>query len=184
MDDVLREAGRIDVLVNNAGAIYPNTPLLENTMDEDLFDCLQTHVRGPFLMMKKVIPVMRKQNSGVIVNIASKSAVYAVPGLAAYSASKAALVVLTQAAAKELRETDVLCVAVCPAGMNTYAREKAYGREDAQRQMDPQRVADVVTRIVTIRPIEIRRRWQYVGGDCIIVRKDSLEVEKMRDDRV
>ena len=182
--DVLHEAGgRIDVLVNNAGVIYPSTPL-ETTMDEDLIDCLQTHVHGPFFMMKQVIPVMKAQKSGVIVNVASKSGVYTTPGLAAYSASKAALIALTQATAKELRETNILCVAVCPAAMNTYLRAKAFGREAAPLSMNPQRVADLVTTIANLRSTHgFEPSMELAGGDCIIVRKDKLEIETMRDDR-
>src|SRR2546428_7090562 len=101
---ILAETGRIDVLINNAGLVQPPLPL-ERTSDETLLNIFQTNVYGPFYTMRSVIPAMVKRNKGIIVNIASKSAIYPVPKLAVYSASKSALVNLTQAVAKELRNT-------------------------------------------------------------------------------
>src|SRR2546425_9959971 len=110
---VLSESGRIDVLINNAGFVQ-SLSSLEQTSDESLLNAFQTNVYGPFYTMRSVIPSMVKRNEGMIINIASKSAIYPVPKLAIYSASKSALVSLTQAVAKELRDTRVVCLAVCP----------------------------------------------------------------------
>lgn len=175
--DILAKNGRIDALVNNAGYSQP-TSLLENTPDEDLLNCFQTNIFGPFFMMRAIVPIMTRQKSGTIVNICSKSAVFPVPRLAAYSSSKAALLSLTQAAAKELRNTNILCVAICPAGMNTKMRASVYGSEDATKQQSPQRVADFVSEIITKGTL----RGEAIGqGSCVLIRKDEVTVVEMQD---
>ncbi len=108
MDEMVARFGRLDVLVNNAG--YANAPTpISGTSEEVARRCFGTNVLGPFSLMRRALPVMLAQpEGGVVVNIASRAALAPVPGLAAYSASKTALVSLTLAAAKEVDETRVL----------------------------------------------------------------------------
>ena len=176
-DHVLAETGRIDMLINNAGFVQSLGPL-DHTSDDTLLNAFQTNVYGPFYAMRSVIPAMVKRNKGVIVNIASKSAIYPVPKLAVYSASKSALVTLTQAVAKELRSTNVLCLAVCPAGMHTAMRAAVYGEENAKEQQSIQRVANIVCEIATKRTASTMPISQ---GSCIIIRKDHVEIREMQD---
>jgi NAD(P)-dependent dehydrogenase (short-subunit alcohol dehydrogenase family) len=169
--------GRIDVVVNNAGYVQPLAPL-SRTSERVLQNAFQTNTFGPFFVMKTVIPIMRRQSQGMIVNIASKAAIYTVPNLGVYSASKAALVSLTEAAAKELSNTNVLCVTVCPSGMRTGMRAAVYGSENANAQQSPQRVATFVGEIInsrTVNGIPINH------GACVIVRKDKVEIREMQD---
>lgn len=164
---ILRLWGRIDVLVNNAGHIGPLSDV-DRIPDSTLLNSFETNVFGPFYLMREVIPVMRGQESGgVIINVSSKAALKPVPGLGVYSASKAALRALTAAAAKELGEQHkVLCVTVCPSGMNTRMRSYVYGREDAGRQQSPRNVAKVIG--------EIARRNQPVKqGQTVLVTKEK-----------
>ena len=174
---VFAEFGRIDVVVNNAGYIQPLAPM-SRTSDEALLNAFQTNAYGPFFVMRSVIPIMSRQGGGIIVNIASKAAIYTVPKLGVYSASKAALVSLTEAAAKELRNTEVLCIAVCPSGMRTRMRAAVYGRGDARAQQSPRRVADLVSEIIhsrTVNGIPLNQ------GACVIIRKDKIAVREMHD---
>ena len=175
--DVLAETGRIDVLINNAGFVQ-SLRRLERTSDENLLNAFQTNVFGPFYTMRSVIPAMVKRNKGIIINIASKSAIYPVPKLAVYSASKSALVTLTQAVAKELRDTKVVCLAVCPAGMRTAMRAAVYGDENAKEQQSTQRVANIVCEIATNGTASGRPASQ---GSCIIIRRDHVEIREMQD---
>lgn len=151
--ETLSQFGRVDVLVNNAGYANPPSPIPE-TDDAAVARCFGTNVLGPIAFMKCVLPVMTRQaEGGVVVNIASRAGVTPVPGLAAYSASKSALVSFTLAAAKELAEGRVLCVTFCPAGMHTEMRASVYGRSDAEGQMDPQTVADLVVEVAMHRTV-------------------------------
>ena len=174
---VASEHGRIDVVVNNAGYAHPVVPLSQIT-DEELFESFQTNTFGPFFVMRSVIPMMRRQGDGMIVNIASKAAIYTVPGLGAYSASKAALVSLTQAAAKELRNTGILCVTVCPSGMRTQMRAAVYGRRDAKEQQSPRRVASLIDEIINKHTLD---HMPINQGACIIIRKDKVTIQEMKD---
>lgn len=176
--DVLEEKGKIDVLINNAGFVQ-SLSTLERTSDEDLLNAFETNVYGPFYNMRAVIPSMVKRNEGIIINIASKSAIYPVPKLAVYSASKSALVTLTQAVAKELKNTKVVCVAVCPAGMQGTMRAAVYGDENAKEQQSTGRVANIVYEIVMNGTASGTPVSQ---GSCTVIRKDRVEIREMQDE--
>ncbi len=105
--------GRIDALVNNAG-ISRHKVLEEMTLE--LFEqVLKVNLTGPFLCCKAVAPVMRKQNFGKIVNIASLGARTGRPGVGVnYAASKAGLLGITKCLAKELGTSNIYVNAICP----------------------------------------------------------------------
>lgn len=177
VERVVRMHGRIDALVNNAGFAQKLASVSELS-DDVLSETFRTNVFGPFYMMRSVIPVMLKQDSGTIVNIGSKSAVFAVPNLAAYSASKAALVSLTQAAAKELRNTNVLCYVVNPAGINTTMRTHIYGAENAKMQQSPKRVAGIIAELVTKHSIN---GIPAQHGSSLIIRRNGITTMELQD---
>lgn len=91
--------GRLDVLVNCAGRILYK-PLIDMTREEWHWQ-METNVTGAFLHSREAMKVMMPQRSGAIVNIASYAAYFAFPGIAAYTASKGALVQLTRTQALE-----------------------------------------------------------------------------------
>lgn len=116
VEEVMREEGRVDVLINNAGVFPPKAPLDQvSVMDFDR--TLATNLRGPFLMMRAIIPIMKTAGYGRIINVSAPLKHF--PTAAAYCASKCALDSLTKAAALELRGTDVLINAVEPPMMDT-----------------------------------------------------------------
>lgn len=104
--------GRIDVLVNNAGQGYD--AMIEK-IDTDTFrDVIELDLIGPLVAMQEVIPVMRKQGGGAIVNISSGTALMQLPGMAAYSSLKRALVGLSLTAQEELKEDKITVSVVYP----------------------------------------------------------------------
>lgn len=114
----LEEFGRIDVFFNNAGIIQKPS-LLEN-VDEAEFDrVMSVNLKGVFLGLKYVIPVMVKQGAGSIINTASTAGLKSEHSMSAYSASKHAVVGLTKSAAIEYAKTGVRVNAVCPGGVTT-----------------------------------------------------------------
>ena len=161
IDKVLSSHGRIDVLVNNAGYATKWKGIEQNT-EEEFETCFRTNVYSIFYFLKKIVPIMRGQNSGAIVNISSMAGKRGIPNLAAYCASKFAVVGLTQSVAKELKDTDALCISVCPGGMSTEMRAKIFGVEDAEKQQSPQYVANVIKDVLLGR-IKVPN-----GGDIII----------------
>lgn len=109
--------GRIDALVNNAGvAIFK--PIGETTFDE-WNHVLGTNLNGPFLCTQAVVPVMRKQGRGAIVNISSISGLRASTLRVAYGTSKAAIIHLTKQQAVELGTVGIRVNAVAPGPVDT-----------------------------------------------------------------
>ena len=114
----VRDAGGIDVLVNSAGIVGPNKPLIETTPAE-WSRTFEVNVLGTVATMRASIPGMVDRGWGRVVNLASMAGKDGNPNLAAYSATKAAVIALTKSAGKELATTGVLVNAITPAVINT-----------------------------------------------------------------
>jgi 3-oxoacyl-[acyl-carrier protein] reductase len=114
----VRTAGGVDILVNSAGIVGPNKPLVETTADE-WRRTFEVNVLGTVATMRASIPNMVEKGWGRVVNIASMAGKDGNPNLAAYSASKAAVIALTKSAGKELATTGVLINTIAPAVINT-----------------------------------------------------------------
>jgi NAD(P)-dependent dehydrogenase (short-subunit alcohol dehydrogenase family) len=112
VDEVVRAAGRIDVLVNNAAASM--THPLEETTDEDAHHLLEVNVFGPMRLARAVIPAMRAQGSGRIINVTSMNDTVPAPFSGWYSASKAALATLSYVLRAELRAQGIHVTVVAP----------------------------------------------------------------------
>ncbi len=110
--------GAVDVLVNSAGIVGANVPLLETTA-ADWQRVLGVNVLGTVATMRAFIPGMVERGWGRVVNIASMAGKDGNPGLSAYSASKAAVIALTKSAGKELARTGVLVNSIAPAVIAT-----------------------------------------------------------------
>lgn len=117
LTEVRDELGPIDVLVNNAGVITVGPAELMTIDDYD--EALRTHLWAPLHAMTAVIPEMRQRRAGRIVNIASAGGKVAVPHLAPYSASKFALVGLSESMRAELAADGVYVTTACPGLMRT-----------------------------------------------------------------
>jgi 3alpha(or 20beta)-hydroxysteroid dehydrogenase len=110
--------GRIDAFANNAGFEGAVKPIPE--YPEEAFDkVLAINVKGVFLGLKYVLPVMIKQKSGAVVNTASVAGWIGSPGLVAYIASKHAVMGITKTAALEVATQGIRVNAVCPGPINT-----------------------------------------------------------------
>ena len=114
----LEQFKQLDIVVNNAGAITEPTPLA--LMDESNWDQLfSTNTKSVYRTVRAVWPVMEKQGSGVIVNTASLIAFKGVSGMAAYCASKAAVVMLTKVLAIEGAPIGLRVNCICPGFIDT-----------------------------------------------------------------
>ena len=113
VSETVARFGRLDVLVNNAG-ISRHRPLAEMTVE--MFEAvMRVNVTGTFICCRAVVPVMRKQGRGKIVNVASLAARTGRPGVAVnYAASKGAVISLTQTLARELGPAGIYVNAVAP----------------------------------------------------------------------
>lgn len=115
--------GRIDVLVNNAGVLGPIGPIEENQADMWRY-ALEVNLFGTFLLCKHVIPHMRRQRSGKIINIAGAGAPSPYPRFTAYSASKTGMLGLTQTLAEELKEFNIEVNAIAPGIADTKMQDE------------------------------------------------------------
>lgn len=116
-EEILKEFGRLDVLVNNAGITRDS--LLLRMKEEDWDAVIDVNLKGVFLCAKEAVKAMAKQRYGRIVNIASVVAFMGNPGQANYSASKAGIVGLTKTLAKEYASRGITANAVAPGFITT-----------------------------------------------------------------
>jgi len=122
VEETVRAFGRIDVLVNNAGVVFPGR--VDNTSEDDWDRTMAVNLKGAFLVSKCVIPEMRKGGGGVIVHNASVAAVKGVKDRAAYTASKGGLWALTKAMAADYIEEKIRVNCVCPGTTYTPSLER------------------------------------------------------------
>ncbi len=114
---ILNKLGRIDVLVNNAGVIQVGP--FESLDRADYEDAMGVHLWGPLNLIRAVVPHMKKQGSGRIVNITSIGGLVAIPHMLAYSMSKFALVGLSDGLRAELMKDGIYVTTVAPGLMRT-----------------------------------------------------------------
>ena len=123
VERVVEEAGRVDVLVNNAGV--GDLWAVEDTTETDLLQMFRTNVFGPIALIRAVLPGMRAAGSGTIVNVSSVSARIVSAFSGPYAATKYALEAITQAVAVEGAAHGIRCVAIEPGFTQTPMLEKA-----------------------------------------------------------
>jgi NAD(P)-dependent dehydrogenase (short-subunit alcohol dehydrogenase family) len=117
IDDTVAAFGGLDVIVNNAG-VEISKPLPE-TGDEEFAKLMAVNVGGVFYGIKYSVPALAQSGGGCIINMASVAGQAGVPLLGVYSASKAAVIRLSQTAAIELRDLGIRVNAVCPSFIKT-----------------------------------------------------------------
>ena len=117
VDYTIEKYGQIDILFNNAGVLYPGTT---HETDTEIWDkVFKTNVNGTYFMSKYTIPHMLERGYGVIVNNSSVGGLKALPGYAAYIASKGAITQLTRSMALEYADKGIRVNAVCPGVIET-----------------------------------------------------------------
>lgn len=121
--------GRVDIMVNNAGIAHRNRPMLE--VDEAEFDRLfNVNVKSIFLTTRQVVPLMRQQGQGVILNVGSTAGIRPRPGLTWYNATKGAVNLVSKSMAVELGPDNIRVNALCPVAAVTGMFELFLGEPD------------------------------------------------------
>ena len=190
-DEAVKAFGRIDVLLNNAG--YSLLGNFEELSTAEIEGLMSTNFYGVMYVMRAVLPIMRKQRSGRIINISSLAGIIGFKHCSAYSASKFAVEGLSQAVAQEVEQFGIKITAVSPGFFRTdlldaqnakYAAStiEDYADEGSAEDMwsgyngeqggDPAKLADVLVKFVGLE----NPPHQFVAGsDALAAYKPVLE---------
>lgn len=151
VDEIVKEAGRIDILINNAGVTRDN--LLMRMSETEWDQVMDTNLKGAFICTKVISRVMMSQRYGRIVNIGSVVGSMGNAGQSNYSASKAGLIGFTKSIAKELASRNILVNIVAPGYVRTAMTDKLTDEQRAafmvniplKRPAEAEDIANVVT---------------------------------------
>jgi NAD(P)-dependent dehydrogenase (short-subunit alcohol dehydrogenase family) len=158
VDQTMDEFGTVDILVNNAGV--GGGGQIHNHEIETWDRVMAINLRGPFLMSRAVLPIMRKQGSGEIVNISSESALEYYVGNGAYGVSKHAVNALSEYIQRENQELGIRVHTICPGMVITEMTEGSAGL-DLSKCLTPEDIADLV-------------RWNLTRRDNIKIGRPIL----------
>jgi NAD(P)-dependent dehydrogenase (short-subunit alcohol dehydrogenase family) len=143
IEQTLAKFGRVDVLVNAVGAFRGGKPVHEaDPADWDFL--FNANVRTTLWCCRAVIPQMLKQKRGKIINVSSREGLEAHAGFAAYSASKSAVLRLTESLAAELKVSNVNVNCIMPGTIDTLQNRAAVPNGDFSTWVEPGAIADVI----------------------------------------
>ncbi len=194
--EVIDLEDKLDVLINNAGAGI--TGPVEEILDEEIKRNFETNFFGPINVIKAVLPQMRNQNSGLIINITSIAGYMGLPYRGIYSASKGALELITEAIRMEIKDFNISMTNVAP---GDFATNIAAGRyhapvkedspykdkygsvlkaidEDVNKGNDPIVVAEMIYKVIETNNPKIHYK---VGA---FMQKFSIVLKRILPDRV
>ncbi len=155
--------GRIDVLLNNAGVLFPGTA--EEVTEEQWDLTFDTNVKGVWRLSRDVLPHMRKAGGGSIINVASTLGLVGTRLRAAYSPSKGAVVLLTKCMAVDHAPDKIRVNCICPAFVETELTEAAYSNLP-----DP---AAAIRERVTKHPIGRLGKPEDIAGAAVFLASDE-----------
>jgi 3-oxoacyl-[acyl-carrier protein] reductase len=175
VDEILKESGRLDLLVNNAGITRDN--LILRMKEEEWDAVLAVNLKGAYNCMRAVSKAMVKQRFGRIINISSVVGVMGNPGQANYVASKAGLIGLTKAVARELASRNITVNAVAPGFIQTEMTESlpAKVKEEMLAQIPlgrfgtPEEVAQTVAFLASEAAAYLTGQVIHVNGGMLMI---------------
>lgn len=173
LDAVVREFGRIDVLVNNAGITGSMQATTAGDTPIEEFDLVMAvNVRGPFLCTRAVLPSMIEVGGGQIVTIASVAGLVAFPGRCAYTTSKGAALMFARSVAVDYGHLGIRSNAICPGMVETPMTQWRLDQPDLRSKVEshiplgrvaqPDDIADAVSLLAS-------GRLAYANGSAIVV---------------
>lgn len=144
------EWGRLDILITSAGGASFGPLIESSTADWD--SMMSINLRAPYLCAKHVLKIMLSQGSGHILNVLSMASYTALPGSAAYTASKFGALGLTKVMAAEVRSQGVKVTAVMPGSVNTPLWDKSGGDLDRNKMLSAADVASAMLDVIAQPP--------------------------------
>jgi NAD(P)-dependent dehydrogenase (short-subunit alcohol dehydrogenase family) len=160
--------GRLDLLMNNAGLGIGGT--IEEAETKKLDMQLDVNLRAVYLTTREAVPALKqagKDGGGMIVNTASIAGKRPQGWLAAYSATKAAVIALTEATGKELANDGVRCTAICPGFVDTPMTDWVRGQVSGDEMIQPEDIAEIIRCLLRLSP-------NAVVPEVMIIRPQEL----------
>ena len=143
MEQVLKRFGRVDVLVNTVGGYLGGKPVQETDWADWDF-LFGINLRTTLNCCRAVVPQMLKQQDGRIINVASSAGLQGSAGYAAYSASKSAVLRLTESLAAELKASHINVNCILPGTIDTPQNRAAMPNGDFSKWVEPGAIAEVI----------------------------------------
>lgn len=159
-EKTVKKFGKIDILVNNAGVLFDYGPFME-MKDKNIDKMVGINLLGTIHCTKEVVPHMKRNGSGLIVNISSVAGKHGFADLAVYCATKFGVIGFTESLAQELEDEKIAVYAICPAATQTKMWEQI---SDKKAEHVPE---DVALEIMDL----IKNMKKIPGGKAIDVRK-------------
>ena len=172
IQSILSETGRIDLLVNNAG--YGLTGAFEDIGIDEIKAQYETNLYGVIRVTQQVLPIMRTQGSGRIINISSGAGRFGYPGGSAYVSSKFALEGLSESMAYELEQFGIKVILVEPGVVRTNFGEKMVIARKAQ---DPNSPYSQMMQMMS----SIRGKMLENGSDANLVAEVVVEAQRLKN---
>lgn len=148
VSEVYEAFDSVDILINNAG-MMGSGPFLDSTT-ENFEKMMQVNVFGMYHMLKAVLPKMVEQDSGDVVNVASVSGLRSGPGGSLYSATKFAVIGMSEGLLKEMRPHNIRVSYLTPSAVNTSLTGNSTLQEESMTQ--PEDIADIIVNNLKIHP--------------------------------
>ncbi len=149
VEKVNSELGKIDVLVNNAGVYFDGTT---NTSESDFRQMLDINLTAQFVILQEVVPIMKKQKSGYIFNVASRAGKIGFAGSGSYCASKFGLVGINESLYKELAPLGIGVTALCPGWVNTKMAYEAGTTLSEKQMIQPEDLFKTIKWLLSLSP--------------------------------
>ena len=200
VQQILTEVGRIDILINNAGVGI--TGAVEELPAEQLHNVFATNLYGAIAVIQQVLPAMRAQGSGRIINIASIAGYMGLPFRGAYSASKGALLLMSEALRMEVKQFGIEVTTISPGDYATdiasrryhtpvienspyaevYAKQLQLMNEHVDSGGDPKEMADKILKVINIKHPKVHyKQGSFLQKFSIVLKRllPSKRYEKM-----
>ncbi|WP_338730829.1 SDR family oxidoreductase [Mangrovimonas cancribranchiae] len=196
VSEVIEKSGRLDILINNAGAGI--TGPIEEIPDAEIKRNFETNFFGPLNVIKEVLPHMRQQQSGLIINVTSIAGYMGLPFRGVYSASKGALELITEAYRMELKPFNIEMTNVAPGDFATniaagryhapvndkspyktsYGNTLALMNSHVDSGQDPKIMAEAILRVINTQ----KPKAHYKVGE--FMQKFSIVLKRILPDKV
>ena len=200
VQQILTEVGRIDILINNAGVGI--TGAVEELPAEQLHNVFATNLYGAIAVIQQVLPTMRAQGSGRIINIASIAGYMGLPFRGAYSASKGALLLMSEALRMEVKQFGIEVTTISPGDYATdiasrryhapvnenspyaevYAKQLRLMNEHVDSGGDPKEMADKILKVINTKHPKVHyKQGSFLQKFSIVLKRllPSKQYEKM-----